>query len=79
MSNNSSGGIGFFGLLTVLFIGLKLTEYIDWSWLWVLSPIWLPITCVIIIALILGLLYLIAKVILYLIKEGLNLIKRSLK
>lgn len=41
MSENksSSGGIGFFGLLTILFIGLKLTNYIDWSWWWVLSPI----------------------------------------
>jgi hypothetical protein len=38
----SGAGIGFFGLLTVLFIGLKLTGYIDWSWWWVLSPIWIP-------------------------------------
>lgn len=35
----SSGGIGFFGLLTIVFIVLKLTGYIDWSWWWVLSPI----------------------------------------
>lgn len=35
------GGIGFVGLLTILFIGLKLTHYIDWSWWWVLSPIWI--------------------------------------
>lgn len=35
-------GPGFLGLLTILFIGLKLTENIDWSWLWVLSPLWLP-------------------------------------
>lgn len=35
----TSSGIGFPGLLTVLFIGLKLTNYIDWSWFWVLSPI----------------------------------------
>ncbi len=45
MSNNSSssssGGIGFAGLLTVLFVGLKLTGYIAWSWLWVLSPLWI--------------------------------------
>lgn len=43
MSNSSSsgGGIGFGGLLTVLFIGLKLTGYIDWSWWWVLSPLWI--------------------------------------
>lgn len=37
-SNSSSGGIGFCGLLTVLFIALKLTGFIGWSWLWVLSP-----------------------------------------
>ena len=37
----SSGGIGFAGLLTVLFIGLKLTGAIAWSWWWVLSPLWI--------------------------------------
>lgn len=45
-SNNSSGGIGFLGLLTILFIGLKLTGYIEWSWIWVLSPLWLPIAII---------------------------------
>lgn len=40
-TNTSSGGIGFGGLLTVLFIGLKLTNYITWSWWWVLSPLWI--------------------------------------
>jgi hypothetical protein len=39
-------GIGFSGLLTILFIGLKLTGQIDWDWLWVLSPIWLPFTVI---------------------------------
>jgi hypothetical protein len=39
--STASGGIGFAGLLTILFIGLKLTHYIDWSWLWVLSPLWI--------------------------------------
>ena len=34
---------GFFSMLTVLFIGLKLTDYISWSWFWVLSPILLPL------------------------------------
>lgn len=38
----SSGGIGFFGLLTILFIGLKLTHYVDWSWWWVTAPLWGP-------------------------------------
>ena len=39
-NNSSSGGIGFFGLLGIVFIVLKLTGYIDWSWWIVLSPIW---------------------------------------
>lgn len=39
----SSGGIGFTGLLAILFIGLKLGGVIEWSWLWVLSPLWIPL------------------------------------
>ena len=35
------GGQGLGTLLTVLFVGLKLTDHIDWSWWWVLSPIWI--------------------------------------
>ncbi len=38
--SSSSGGISFLGMLTILFIGLKLTHFIDWSWWWVLSPLW---------------------------------------
>jgi hypothetical protein len=40
-SSSSSSGIGFSGLLTVLFIGLKLTNVISWPWVWVLSPLWI--------------------------------------
>lgn len=40
-SSESSGGVGFAGFLTLLFIGLKLTGYISWSWWWVLSPLWI--------------------------------------
>ena len=36
-------GIGFTGVLTVAFIVLKLCGVIKWSWLWVLSPIWISI------------------------------------
>ena len=47
MKNNESkeatGGIGFVGLLTIVFITLKLLGKITWSWAWVLSPIWIPI------------------------------------
>jgi hypothetical protein len=48
-SSSSSGGIGFSGLLTIVFIILKLTHYIDWSWFWVLSPIWIGFALVILI------------------------------
>lgn len=40
-SSSSSSGIGFVGLLTIVFITLKLCRVIDWSWWWVLSPIWI--------------------------------------
>ncbi len=39
-------------LLGILFIGLKLTGYVTWSWLWVLSPFWIPLAlCMVIMAL----------------------------
>lgn len=57
-SKNSSGGggISFFGALTILFIGLKMTGHIDWSWWWVLSPIWGSVLVVIamVLAFVLG-------------------------
>ena len=57
MSNNSSnnnttvsGGIGFSGLLTIVFIVLKLCGVINWSWIWVLAPMWVSVAlCVAII------------------------------
>lgn len=41
-NNTTAGGIGFCGLLAVAFIVLKLTGVINWSWLWVLAPLWIP-------------------------------------
>lgn len=48
MSNNNMNygggapvGIGFCGLLTIVFIVLKLLGYINWSWVWVLAPLWI--------------------------------------
>lgn len=46
-STKQSGGIGFIGLLAILFIALKLTGHIAWSWWWVLSPLWAPSALVI--------------------------------
>ena len=42
-NNSTSGGIGFTGLLTIVFIVLKLCHVIEWSWLWVLAPLWIDI------------------------------------
>ena len=45
-SSSTSSGIGLTGFLTVLFVGLKLTGYINWSWVWVVSPLWIPLAIV---------------------------------
>lgn len=52
-------GIGFGGILFVVFLILKLTGYIDWSWWWVTAPLWIPfaiaIVFLVISAIVLGL------------------------
>lgn len=52
-SNASRGGVGFFTLLGLLFIGLKLAGLVDWAWWVVLAPIWgqLAIIAVLFVAL----------------------------
>ena len=50
----SGGGIGFFGVLGIVFIVLKLLHVIDWPWIWVLCPIWGSIALTIIILIIAG-------------------------
>lgn len=60
-SSSSSGGISFTGALTILFIGLKLTHVINWSWWWVLSPIWISLLILLFILLILGMIFLISE------------------
>lgn len=37
-------------LLLVLFIGLKLTDSVTWSWLWVLAPLWVPFAAALVLA-----------------------------
>ena len=46
----SVGGISFGSLLTIVFIVLKLTGYITWSWVWVLAPLWIPVVGFIVFA-----------------------------
>ena len=48
-----SGGIGFCGLLAIVFIALKLAgigAVATWSWWWVLSPLWIPVVLVLAVA-----------------------------
>ena len=44
-----NSGMGFISVLTLIFIVLKLTNNISWSWIWVLSPIWITAVLLIII------------------------------
>lgn len=59
-STQSSGGIGFCGLLTIVFITLKLTGVIAWSWWWVLAPTWIPLSIAVLIIAVCGV-YLLAN------------------
>ncbi len=47
--------IGFPGLLALIFITLKLTSVIDWSWWWVLSPLWISFVLIVIFGFIVAL------------------------
>lgn len=49
MDNNIRTSIGFWDLLVVAFIVLKLCGVIKWSWIWVLAPFWIPIILIVII------------------------------
>lgn len=42
MSQTSKTGFPFLAVLGLILIVLKLTEHIDWSWIWVLAPFWIP-------------------------------------
>lgn len=55
-------GVGFGGLLALLFITLKLTGVIAWSWLWVLAPLWIPLALVLVIGMIVGIVVLLLAV-----------------
>lgn len=51
-TNNGSKPISFCGVLTIVFIVLKLTNHIDWSWWWVTAPLWLPFAFAVVVYLI---------------------------
>ena len=57
----TSGGIGFGSTILLIFIILKLVGVIDWSWWWVLSPIWIPIVLLLAVSILLFVVYRIVK------------------
>ena len=56
--SDTSGGLGICGVLTIVFTVLKLCGLIHWSWVWVLSPLWIGmLLSVIIIIIYIAILY----------------------
>jgi len=56
VDNNTSNGIGVGTTLFIVFLILKLTNTIDWSWWWVTSPLWIPVALGIVILGVVGML-----------------------
>ena len=63
MSNRKNVTVEFpiFGILGLIFITLKLTGHITWSWLWVLSPFWIPIAVALLVGLVVFIVALFSK------------------
>jgi hypothetical protein len=53
-NNNTGGGMGLGTILFLIFLVLKLTNYIDWSWWWVSAPLWVTAILYIFIAIIMA-------------------------
>lgn len=49
MKEERSGSL-FMSMLAVAFIVLRLTKAIEWSWIWVLAPIWIPVALALLVA-----------------------------
>ena len=61
IKTNYGGGIGFTGILTIVFVILKLCKVITWSWWWVLSPLWISWVLLFLLGIIIGTVYLLIK------------------
>jgi hypothetical protein len=61
MENTKSSGISLTMVLFIVFLILKLTNNIDWSWWWVTSPLWIGLAIVIAVLLIVGLITFISE------------------
>ena len=54
MKTNNVGGLNLPGVLFVIFLVLKLTNTIDWSWWWVTSPLWIPLALAVVSGVVVG-------------------------
>ncbi|MBO5969967.1 MAG: hypothetical protein J6S14_15875 [Clostridia bacterium] len=54
MNNKSSSGLGICGVLTIIFVVLKLVGVISWSWWWVLSPLWIDLLLAVVLLVLYG-------------------------
>lgn len=52
MEPKNSGGLGIAEILTLVFVVLKLTGLINWSWGWVLAPIWITLLLIVVLVLV---------------------------
>lgn len=64
MKKSSGNGLGLTSILFLIFLTLKLTNNIDWSWWWVTSPIWIPLGIILIVFLVSFFIFLIWGIIL---------------
>ena len=60
-NSNSYRGVGFFGLLQIVFIALKVAKVIDWSWWLVFLPIWIELGIIILLIIIYAIIYFIRR------------------
>lgn len=56
-TNVTTGGISLPTILFLIFLILKLTNNIDWSWWWVTSPLWIPTAAAIVILIVFAIIY----------------------
>lgn len=56
------GGTGFFNLLFLVFLVLKLTKVIDWSWWWITAPLWGPLATLVGLTILLGLIVFVCEI-----------------
>ena len=62
-TSSSRGGVGVCNLLGVAFIVLRLCDVIDWSWWWVLAPLWGPLAILLAILAVAGIIWTIGYVV----------------